>query len=107
VCTVSRRIECKAPKPAKRCWQDSTVLSLKEGWREFAAIYRPLVYRVARAKGLQHADAEDLTQDVLAVVERSLDQFDPTIGGFRSWLYQITRNLVVKHAKMLNSERNA
>ena len=28
-----------------------------EGWREFAAIYRPLVYRVAKAKGLQHADA--------------------------------------------------
>lgn len=69
----------------------------EEGWREFAAIYCPLVYRVAKAKGLQHVDAEDLTQDVLAVVERSLDQFDPTIGGFRSWLYQITRNLVVNH----------
>jgi RNA polymerase sigma factor (sigma-70 family) len=69
----------------------------EEGWREFAAVYRPLVYRVAKAKGLQHADAEDLTQDVLALVERSLDQFDPTIGGFRSWLYQITRNLVVNH----------
>ena len=68
-----------------------------EGWREFAAIYRPLVYRVARAKGLQHADAEDLTQEVLSVVERSLDQFDPVLGGFRSWLYQITRNLVVNH----------
>ena len=68
-----------------------------EGWREFATIYRPLVYRVAVAKGLQHADAEDLTQDVLSVVERSLDQFDPAIGGFRSWLYQITRNLVVNH----------
>jgi RNA polymerase sigma factor (sigma-70 family) len=68
-----------------------------EGWCEFAAIYRPLVYRVARAKGLQHADAEDLTQDVLAVVERSLDRFDPAIGGFRGWLYQITRNLVVNH----------
>ncbi len=68
-----------------------------EGWREFATIYRPLVYRVARAKGLQHADAEDLTQEVLSVIERSLDQFDPKTGGFRSWLYQITRNLVVNH----------
>lgn len=68
-----------------------------EGWREFAAIYRPLVCRVAKAKGLQHADAEDLTQEVLSVIERSLDQFDPKMGGFRSWLYQITRNLVVNH----------
>lgn len=68
-----------------------------EGWGEFATIYRPLVYRVAVAKGLQHADAEDLAQEVLSVVERSLDQFDPQRGGFRSWLYQITRNLVVNH----------
>jgi RNA polymerase sigma-70 factor (ECF subfamily) len=35
-----------------------------EGWREFAAIYRPLIFRVAVAKGLQHADAEDLSQEV-------------------------------------------
>ena len=68
-----------------------------EGWGEFATIYRPLVYRVALAKGLQHADAEDLAQDVLSMIERSLNQFDPQRGGFRSWLYQITRNLVVNH----------
>ncbi len=68
-----------------------------EGWGEFATIYRPLVYRVAVAKGLQHADAEDLAQEVLAVVERSLNQYDSDRGGFRSWLYQITRNLVVNH----------
>ncbi len=68
-----------------------------EGWLEFATIYRPLVYRVAVAKGLQHADAEDLAQDVLAAVERSLDKYDAEIGGFRKWLYQITRNLVVNH----------
>ena len=68
-----------------------------EGWGEFATIYRPLVYRVALAKGLQHADAEDLAQDVLSMIERSLNKFDPQRGGFRSWLYQITRNLVVNH----------
>lgn len=68
-----------------------------EGWREFAAIYRPLIFRVAVAKGLQHADAEDLTQDVLAVVGRSLGSFDSSRGSFRGWLYQITRNLVVNH----------
>mgnify|MGYP001954816358 CR=1 FL=1 len=68
-----------------------------EGWREFAMIYRPLIYRVAVSKGLQHADAEDLAQDVLVKVEKSLDSYDPALGGFRSWLYQITRNLVVNH----------
>ena len=61
--------------------RESLLASLKgpvagERWREFAAIYRPLIFRVAVAKGLQHADTEDLTQEVMAVVERSLGSFD-------------------------------
>tara|TARA_R110002072_G_scaffold179059_1_gene335068 strand:+ start:131216 stop:131815 length:600 start_codon:yes stop_codon:yes gene_type:complete len=68
-----------------------------ESWREFAAIYRPLIFRVAVAKGLQHADAEDLTQEALTAVERSLGSYEASRGSFRSWLYQITRNLVVNH----------
>ena len=27
-------------------------------WEEFVAIYVPLLYRLARQKGLQHADAD-------------------------------------------------
>jgi RNA polymerase sigma-70 factor (ECF subfamily) len=54
--------------------------------------------RIAIAKGLQHADAEDLTQDVLANVRRSLALFEHRgSGSFRGWLFQITRNLVVNH----------
>ena len=67
------------------------------GWQEFATIYRPLIFRVALAKGMQHADAEDLTQEVMGVVERSLGSYDPARGSFRNWLYQITRNLVVNY----------
>ncbi|WP_442511448.1 hypothetical protein SH528x_003129 [Novipirellula sp. SH528] len=36
-----------------------------EAWAEFVRLYQPIVFRVARQRGLQHADAEDLTQDVL------------------------------------------
>lgn len=65
-------------------------------WEEFCSLYRPLIVRVARAKGLQHADAEDLAQDVLAVVRKSIARFDPqAAGSFRGWLRTITRNLVV------------
>lgn len=60
-------------------------------------IYRPLIFPVAVAKGLQHADAEDLAQEVLAVVEKSFGSYDSSRGSFRSWLYQITRNLVANH----------
>ena len=30
-----------------------------EAWREFVRLYSPLVYRFARRKGLQDADAAD------------------------------------------------
>lgn len=68
----------------------------EEVWTEFVGIYRPLIYRVARAKGLQDADAEDVTQGVLTRVQRAVASFESQgPGSFRRWLYQITRNLVI------------
>jgi RNA polymerase sigma-70 factor (ECF subfamily) len=70
----------------------------EEAWAEFAAIYRPLVLRVAMAKGLQHADAEDLAQEVLTVVGRVAESFTSRgSGSFRAWLFRITRNRLVNH----------
>lgn len=69
-----------------------------EAWSEFVAIYRPLIVRVAVARGLQHADAEDMAQETLSIVGHSIDSFRPEgDGSFRGWLRTITRNLVVNH----------
>jgi RNA polymerase sigma-70 factor (ECF subfamily) len=47
---------------------------------------------------MQHADAEDLAQEVLALVGRQTESFQSRgEGSFRAWLFQITRNLVVNH----------
>lgn len=70
--------------------------SAEEAWSEFTRLYRPLIYRVARGRGLQHADADDMTQDVLTIVRRRVRDFDPTEdGAFRGWLFTITRNLCI------------
>ena len=68
-----------------------------EAWQEFTAIYRPAVYRLARRRGLQDADAEDLAQQVLVVISRKIAEWRPTSpqGAFRGWLATIARNAIV------------
>ncbi|MBX3442183.1 MAG: sigma-70 family RNA polymerase sigma factor [Planctomyces sp.] len=68
-----------------------------QAWQEFATIYEPAVYRFARRSGLQHADAAELTQDVLARLSQSLpDWYDgPGRGPFRRWLFAIARSRLI------------
>ena len=43
-------------------------------WNQFIEIYSPVVYRYARRRGLQDADAADLMQDVLGSVAFCIQQ---------------------------------
>lgn len=82
--------------------RNSLVLRLKEpadaeAWFEFCEIYEPLILRIARSRGLQNADANDLAQDVFVRIAKSVRRWkpDPEKGSFRGWISTIARNLTI------------
>lgn len=71
----------------------------RRAWDEFALVYEPLIYRVAVRRGLQDADARDVTQRVLWTVARVAEQWaaekwaqGDSQGRFRGWLAKVTTN---------------
>jgi len=68
----------------------------QQAWQEFTDIYRPLVYRLARMRGLQHADADDLSQQVLLSVAGAIGRWesDPQRARFRTWLKRVADNAI-------------
>ena len=44
-----------------------------EAWYEFTSIYQPLIFKICRKKGMQHADATDVTQEVLTRVASAIE----------------------------------
>lgn len=69
----------------------------EEAWTEFLGVYEQAIYRLCRSKGLQDADARDVTQEVLAAVHARVATWDgdPSKGSFRGWLMRVARNLSV------------
>jgi RNA polymerase sigma-70 factor (ECF subfamily) len=63
-----------------------------ESWREFVAIYEPLIIGYCRRRGLADHDACDVAQEVFVRLLKALPTFDPDRGRgrFRTWLWQVT-----------------
>ena len=66
-------------------------------WQEFVEIYRPVIVRIARQRGLQDADADDVAQQVLIGVARAVErrEHDPKQAKFRTWLNRVAHNAIL------------
>jgi RNA polymerase sigma-70 factor (ECF subfamily) len=65
-----------------------------QAWGQFVEVYAPVLYGYARKRGLQDADAADLTQSCLRQVAAHIGslEYDTRRGTFRGWLFTIVRN---------------
>jgi RNA polymerase sigma-70 factor (ECF subfamily) len=63
-------------------------------WRRLVELYSPLIRYWLSRHTLPAADADDLVQEVLAVVVRRMPEFhrQERTGAFRAWLRAITAN---------------
>lgn len=85
--------------PEAPATRQSLLLRLRDlqdqnAWTQFVDVYAPLIYAYLRKRGVQDADAADLTQVCLQKVSAhvgSLD-YDPASDSFRGWLFTIVRN---------------
>lgn len=68
----------------------------QDGWLDFVAIYRPIIYRLARKRGLQDADAQDLAQQVLVSIAGAIERWHPHDEStrFRHWLRRVAGNAI-------------
>lgn len=68
-------------------------------WVRFVDLYAPLVYGFLRKRGVQDADAADLTQDVLRRVAAAAQrlEYDERRGSFRGWLFTVVQNRLTDH----------
>jgi len=80
----------------------------REAWFEFEEIYRPVIQRLARLKGLQPADADDLAQQVLLSVSGAIDRWQPDgEAKFRTWLKRVAENAILNAITRGNKDRLA
>lgn len=68
-----------------------------DGWREFFQTYWKLIYSVAIKSGLTETEAEDVVQETVVTVARTMDHYRyvPEKCRFKTWLMRITRMRIV------------
>jgi len=68
----------------------------REAWEQFVLIYRPVIYRMARRRGMQDADAQDIVQTVLMRVAGAINRWEKTEPGtrFHHWLRRVAKNAI-------------
>src|SRR5262249_21265936 len=78
-----------------------------ERWREFDAIYRPMLFAFLRKQGLPEFEAQDVVQDIFVKLLGKIQTYDREKSRFRSWLFSVAHHALVDHARRQASRQKA
>lgn len=76
-------------------------------WKEFYAIYNPMLLSYMRKQGLSYSDAHDTVQDVFLRLIQKISSYDRTRARFRSWLFSVARNALIDQARRRAAQKRA
>ena len=65
-----------------------------QAWGDFVHFYKPFMLHVLRRMNVPQSDSEDVVQDILVKIWRSIASYDAEKGRFRTWLSTVVRNAV-------------
>jgi RNA polymerase sigma-70 factor (ECF subfamily) len=78
-----------------------------ERWREFDAIYRPILVAYVRARGLNRVDCHDVVQDILVKLLAKIHTYDKAKCRFRAWLFTVAQNTLTDRARRAAAYKKA
>lgn len=70
-------------------------------WEEFVSYYREFIFMVLNQMSLHSVDVDDLVQDILVKIWKSLPShiYDKDRARFRTWLSRLIRNQMLDHVR--------
>ncbi len=81
-----------------KSWSDDA------SWQEFFDTYWRLIYSVALKSGLSESDAQEVVQETMISVAKTIGEFrsDPSLGSFKGWLLNLTRWRILDQLRRQN-----
>jgi RNA polymerase sigma factor (sigma-70 family) len=78
----------------------------QESWSVFFETYWRLIYHTAMRSGLNDAEAQDVVQETVISVLKSMPNFvyDTERGSFKGWLLNLTRWRILDHLRRKNAK---
>jgi len=82
-------------------WKDD------ESWREFFGIYRKLIFSLAIKSGLSAQEAEEVVQETIISVAKTIQDFDYDPGrcSFKSWLRLLAQRRIADFFRKRSREQ--